>query len=289
MLWVCVRACAICPSCSCRILAAKVSLSTTPLHPPRWMHAPKRLRRRAAALQRVSKLCVCVCLHLSCIPPRRSFMCFPVRQNWTACPHMQVCYPCPACIPGEASPKLREAWRPGGGGVETLGARGPGAPPPQTLQELSYQGSLESPALPPNPPRSSALSYQGSPNQCVQSLCVTNSSLQTLLFQDSFLLYPLLPHTMSCVHCFTLCSFCFHRANTDLHQCPGHAPSKSLGFENARNHPGAIYIYIYIYMYTYICIYTYTYYIYICIRVYITHIYIYIHILKYSRNTMQHG
>ena len=78
------------------------------------------------------------------------------------------------------------------------------------MRELSYQGSLESPALPPNPPRSSALSYQGSPNQCVQSLCVTNSSLQTLLFQDSFLLYPLLPHTMSCVHCFTLCSFCFH-------------------------------------------------------------------------------
>ena len=38
------------------------------------------------------------------------------------------------------------------------------------------------------------------------------------------------------------------RANTDLHQCPGHAPSKSLGFENARNHPGAIYIYIYEYI-----------------------------------------
>ena len=117
--------------------------------------------------------------------------------------------------------------------------------PPQTLQELSYQGSLESPALPPNPPRSSALSYQGSPNQCAQSLCVTNSSLQTLLFQDSFLLYPLLPHTMSCVHCFTLCSFCFHGPTQTCTNALVVHPQKASVLRTPETTPEP-YIYIYI-------------------------------------------
>ena len=121
-------------------------------------------------------------------------------------------------------------------------------------------GPNESPAPPPNPPGAQlprlprVSSTPSKPSQELsaqlprlpQPMCakpVRNKlfSADTALPRQLSSLSPASSHNVLCTLFYSVLLL-LPRANTDLHQCPGHAPSKSLGFENARNHPGAVWV-----------------------------------------------
>ena len=182
----------------------------------------------------------------------------------------------------------------GGGGwrlleLEALGGGGGGGggagdsfawPPCQRRAWPGAQGVSSPPPHPPNPPGAQlprlprVSSTPSKPSQELsaqlprlpQPMCakpVRNKlfSADTALPRQLSSLSPASSHNVLCTLFYSVLLL-LPRANTDLHQCPGHAPSKSLGFENARNHPGAIctyantYIHIYIYIYINKYIYT---------------------------------